>query len=557
MMKRLATPALLAIGCAACSSTGGAPGGLDSAYDSITEGDLMRHIQELSSDEFGGRAPGTDGGQMTVDYLVGEFQRLGLTPGNPDGSYVQRVPLMGYTTTSSFSLVTHTGKLELEDGEDYVAVTRLPEVSLPNLEVVFVGYGVVAPEYDWDDFRDVDVTGKAVVMLINDPPIPDPSNPARLDPEVFRGKAMTYYGRWTYKYEIAREKGAAAAIIVHETGPAGYPWGVVSGSWGGEGFDIAGADAVDAHVPAEAWIQEDVARGLFESCGLDFIEMKRAAATRGFRPVELQGARASFELAAETREIVSNNVVALLEGSSRAKKDQLIVFTAHWDHLGTDPTITGDQIFNGALDNASGTAALIELAQALTKVRRNLDRSMLFLAVTAEENGLLGSKYYATHPLYPLRNTLANINIDGLNCYGRTKDVVSIGEGFSSLDGVLAQEAAAQGRVVKPDPEPEKGYYYRSDHFSFVRQGVPALYAESGVDYLDRPAGWGRRRRDQYTQNDYHKPSDEIKDDWDLSGGVEDVRLYLRVAWALSQAAGWPEWNEGTEFKAIREESLK
>ena len=557
MSKRPLAVFLVAFTLAACSSTSGSSGGLAPARKSLSEGDLMRHIQVLSSDEYEGRGPGTRGGQLTVDYLVGEFQRIGLEPGNPDGTFVQRVPLMGFETTSSFSLVTPAGPVELEAGEDYVAVTRESQVSLPNLEMVFVGYGVVAPEYDWDDFEDVDVAGKAVVMLVNDPTVPDPSNPARLDTATFRGKAMTYYGRWTYKYEIAKEKGAAAAILIHETGPAGYPWGVVSGSWGREMFDIAGPAATSTHVPVEAWIQEEVARELFAGCGLDFVEMKLAAASREFRPVELPGARASFELTAEVRELASNNVVALLPGSDPQKKDELIVFTAHWDHLGMDPSREGDPIFNGAVDNASGTAALLELAEALAELRTAPDRSMLFLAVTAEEKGLLGSKYYAANPLYPLEKTLANINVDGLNCYGRTKDVASIGEGFSTLDAVLAAEAGAQERVVKPDAEPEKGYYYRSDHFSFVKKGVPALYAESGMDYVDRPAGWGKARRDDYTANDYHKPSDEIKDDWDLSGGVEDVELYMRVAWALSQAEEWPEWNEGTEFRALREAMLE
>jgi Zn-dependent M28 family amino/carboxypeptidase len=546
---------------ASCSSSGSGGGveavGLDAALASLSEADLMRHVKVLANDELEGRGPGTKGGELTVAYLIDEFEGRGLKPGNPDGTFVQRVPLMGYETTAAASFVTAKGPTELTPLEDFVAVTRLPMADMPNLEMVFCGYGTVAPEYDWNDFKDVDVRGKALVMLVNDPPITLPDDPSKLDESMFRGKAMTYYGRWTYKNEIAKEVGAAAVILVHETGPAGYPWEVVSGSWGREGFDIAGPLATAAHVPCEAWITRDVAAKLFEDCGLDFVQMKRAALSRDFSPVVLPGARANFDLSAKIREIESHNVVALVEGSHPKKKDELIVFTAHWDHLGLDPNREGDQIFNGALDNASGTAALIEMAEALMMLEPKPDRSVLFLAVTAEEKGLLGSKYYAANPLYPLAKTVANVNIDGLNPYGRTSDVVSIGYGFSTLDEVLATEAGVQSRTVKPDAEPEKGFYYRSDHFSFAKRGVPALYAKSGVDYVGRPSGWGQARRDEYTANDYHKPSDEIKEDWDMTGGLEDLELYLRIALHISQADEIPAWKPGIEFKAVREEMLR
>jgi len=443
--------------------------------------------------------------------------------------------------------------MALEPLGDYVAMSRLEHADLGELELVFVGYGAVAPEYGWDDFKDVDVKGKALVMLVNDPPVPSASDPTRLDDAVFRGKAMTYYGRWTYKFEIAKQKGAAAALLVHETGPAGYPWEVVSGSWGREGFDIAGPQAAEAHVPVEGWIQRDVATRLCALSKLDFEELKKMALSRDFRPLALGGARVKLACSSKIRQIESSNVVALRPGAK--KKDEVIVLTAHWDHLGKDPSREGDQIFNGALDNASGTAALLELAQAMTLLQP--DRSILFLSVTAEEKGLLGSKYYAAHPLYPLARTLADINMDELNPYGRTLDVVDIGHGFSTLDDVLAREAALQGRRIEPDAEPEKGFYFRSDHFSFVKQGVPALYAESGVDYRGRPAGWGREQRDRFTNEDYHKPSDEIRPDWDFSGALEDIQLYLRVAWNLSQSTEWPAWKPGSEFKAVREAMLK
>lgn len=530
---------------------------LDAALASITDADLMRHIEVLASDRFEGRGPGTPGGHLTVEYLVDQFRELGLAPGNPDGTFVQQVPLTGYTVNSTASFTTPDQAFALEFPNQYVATTKHtdPKIEVVNSEIVFVGYGVVAPEYDWDDFKDVDVSGKTIVILVNDPPIPDPQNRSQLDDSMFKGRAMTYYGRWTYKYEIAAEKGAAAVLVVHETGPAGYPYEVISGSWGRENFDIASTGASE-RAQVEGWIPVEVAEDLFASCGLQFADLKQAALSRDFRPLTLPGARANFELEIETRTIESSNVVALLEGSDPELKDELVVFTAHWDHLGRDDQREGDQIFNGALDNASGTAALLELAQAMSMIERPLDRSFLFLAVTSEEKGLLGSKYYAKHPLYPLEKTLANINMDGINPYGRTSDVVSIGYGFTTLEDLLVQHAEAQGRHVVPDAEPQKGFYFRSDHFSFAKRGVPALYAESGVEYIGREQGWGQALRDHYTANDYHKVSDEVHDDWDFTGGIEDIALYMLIGVSISDEPSFPTWKPGTEFKAVREASL-
>ncbi len=556
MTKTLLAPALLAWGLGACAATAPEPRKeLAPALASLSADDLMRHVRVLASDEFEGRSPGTEGDRKTVEYLVSEFRALGLEPGNPDGTFVQKVPLMGFETSSKVAFSTPGGALELAPLTDYVAISRLERAELADLELVFVGYGTVAPEYGWDDYKGVDVRGKAIVMLVNDPPLADPADPAKLDPAMFRGKAMTYYGRWTYKYEIAKEKGAAAAILVHETGPAGYPWEVVSGSWGREGFDLAGPGAVEAHVPVESWIQRAVAEKLCAGSGFDFETLKREALSRDFRPVTLAGAKASFDCRAKIRQIESSNVVALRRGSHPEKRDELVIFTAHWDHLGLDPSRADDPIFNGAVDNATGTGALLELAQAAQLV--DPERSFLFLAVTAEEKGLLGSQHYAAHPLYPLERTLAVVNMDAMNPFGRTHDVVSIGQGFSTLDEVLTRAAGSQGRRVEPDAEPEKGFYFRSDHFSFVKHGVPALYAESGTDYLSRAPGWGREQRERYTAEDYHKPSDEVRDDWDLSGAIEDVALYLRVAWAISETDAWPEWKSGSEFKAVREAMLR
>ncbi len=531
---------------------------LTPALESMTEEALLNHIRVLSSDEFEGRSPGTKGETLTVKYLTEEFQKLGLKPGNPNGTYVQEVPLVGFTPKPSGWFVAGGKRITMKFPDEAVALTRrsVPETMVENSEMIFVGYGVVAPEYGWDDFKDVDVRGKTIVMLINDPAIPDPNDPTQYDTTMFRGKAMTYYGRWTYKYEIASEKGAAAAIIIHETGPAGYPFGVISGSWGRENFDIKTPDGNMNRPAVEAWISLPKAQELLTASGFDYEKLKHEAIKKDFRPISL-GARATFRIQNTMRDVPSANVLAKLEGSDSRLKDEYIVYTAHWDHLGKDETLTGDQIFNGALDNASGTASLLEIAKAFTKLNPPPKRSILFLAVTAEERGLLGAKYYATHPLYPLQKTLANINIDGINQWGRTKDIVVVGFGNSTLDDLIVELAREVQRVVVPDPEPEKGFFYRSDHFEFAKQGVPALYTDSGIDYVGKPEGYGKQKRDEYTNNDYHKPSDEIKPDWDLSGAIEDNRLLFRVGYEVAQRPQWPEWEPGTEFKAKREEMLK
>ena len=528
------------------------------ALQSISSGDLLGHIRVLAADDYEGRAPGTRGEELTVSYLTRQFQRLGLQPGNPDGTFEQRVPLAGLTAKSTASLIAGGRKLNLRFPDDYVAVTRqfVPGVKIQSSEIVFVGYGVVAPEYDWDDYKGVDVKGKTLLMLINDPAVPDPNDSARLDDSIFKGRAMTYYGRWTYKYEIASQKGAAAALIIHETGPAGYPYEVVSGSWGSENFDIKTPGKNLDWVAVEAWIHLDPAKQLLAASGLDFDALKKAAVRRDFQPVPLK-ARASFHVRNKLREIESRNVIAKLEGSDPELKDEYVIYTAHWDHLGRDEKRQGDQIFNGALDNASGTAGLLEIAEAFTKLETPPRRSILFLAVTAEEKGLLGTKFYAGSPLYPLHRTLANINMDGLNQWGRTRDIVSIGYGNTTLDELLRDAAATQGRVLKPDAEPEKGYFYRSDHFEFAKQGVPALNPDSGTEFIDKPAGYGIQKRNEYTKRDYHKVSDEVKPDWDLSGAVEDIRLFFQVGYGVAQGDNYPEWMPGTEFKARREKSLR
>jgi Zn-dependent M28 family amino/carboxypeptidase len=516
---------------------------------------LLEHTKRLSSDEFEGRLPGTKGEQLTVGYLVDQFKKVGLKPGNTDGTYIQKVPLVGITAAPAPLVVKKDGEEQtLKWRDEVVAWTKhvAPTASIADSELVFVGYGVVAPEYNWDDYKGVDVKGKTIVMLVSDPPVLDPENPAQLDPKVFGGRAMTYYGRWTYKFEIAAEKGAAGALLVHETGPAGYPFQVVQDGFTGERFDLVTPDKNMSRSPIEAWVSLDAAKKLLELGGQDFDALKEQAATSAFQPVAL-GVTASMSLENTLKTIDSQNVVAKLEGSDPQRKDEYVVYTAHWDHFGK----RDEGIFHGAEDNAVGTAALIEIARAFTKLPAPPRRSILFLAVTAEEQGLLGSEYYAVTPIYPLAKTVANINMDSWNLWGRTKDLTVVGLGASDLDDYVRDAAAEQGRVVQGDAEPEKGFYYRSDHFAFAKQGVPALNPEGGTDYLGRPADYGRQVRDEWTANRYHKPADTVLPNWDLTGTAEDLKVYFAVGYRVAQADKLPEWKAGNEFKARRDAMLK
>jgi Zn-dependent M28 family amino/carboxypeptidase len=423
--------------------------------------------------------------------------------------------------------------------------------SLENSELVFVGYGVVAPEFDWNDYKGADLKGKTLVMLVNDPPVPDPNNAGELDTKTFGGKAMTYYGRWTYKYEIGAQKGAAGVLIVHETGPAGYGFNVVQGKTG-EQFDLVTPDKNMGRAAIEGWITLDKAKALLTSAGQDFEALKAQAATREFKPVAL-GVAASMTIHNKLRTIDSRNVVATLEGSDPNLKDEYVVYTAHWDHFGK----TADGIFHGAEDDALGCAALVEVGRAFTKLAPPPRRSILFLAVTAEEQGLLGSQYYSVTPIHPLSKTVADINMDSWNVHGRTKDLTLIGYGASDLDDYARDVAAEQGRVVHGDAEPEKGFYYRSDHFNFAKQGVPALNPDAGVDYIGKPPEYARQVRDEWNQNRYHTPKDIIYPDWDLSGTNEDLRVLFAVGYRVAQADKLPEWKAGNEFKAKRDAALK
>jgi Zn-dependent M28 family amino/carboxypeptidase len=531
---------------------------LQPALDIFTGEDLLRHTRVLASDEFEGRAPGTKGEDLTVKYLVQQFERLGLKPGNPDGTFIQKVPLVGITGEPQASFLSAGKRLELKPKTDYLALSRrqVGEAHVKNSDMVFVGYGVVAPEYGWDDYKDIDVKNKTIVMLINDPPVPDSRDSSKLDENMFKGRAMTYYGRWTYKYEIAAEKGAAAALIVHETGPAGYPWEVVSAGSGRENFELRRPDKNMGRVAVESWISLDTAKRVLAMAGLDFETLKRAAASKEFKPVRLK-VKANLHIKNRLRDIDSQNVIAKGEGSDPKLKDEYVIYSAHWDHLGKDDSLQGDQIFNGALDNASGVATLLELAEAFTRLKTAPKRSVLFLSVTAEEKGLLGAKHYAENPLYPLAKTVANINMDGVNQWGRTKDIVVVGMGHSTLEDDLADAARIQGRVLQPDPEPEKGFYYRSDHFELAKQGVPALYTDSGTDYVGKSPEYSQQKRDEYTHHDYHRVTDEVKSDWDLAGAVDDARLLFLVGLRVADSGTMPEWKPGTEFKPKREAMLK
>jgi Zn-dependent M28 family amino/carboxypeptidase len=528
------------------------------ALATLTGDDLLRHINRLASDGFEGRGPGTAGEDSSVAYITEQFKAIGLAPGNPDGTYIQPVSMIGYTSHPEASIVVAGKTMKLRFPDDYVGVSRrnANDIRVDNSDVVFVGYGVVAPEYGWDDYKGLDVKGKTIMMLVNDPAVPNPNDSTKLDSTMFKGKAMTYYGRWTYKYEIASDKGAAAAIIVHETGPAGYPYEVVVGSWGRENFDVK-ETGTSNRVAVESWMALDKAKELFRTAGLDFDSLHKAATRKDFKPVALN-AKATFHVRNTVREIQSKNVIGKIEGSDPNLRNEYVIYTAHWDHLGKDTTIKGDQIFNGALDNASGTAALLTLAKAYKALPTPPARSLLFLAVTAEEQGLLGAKWYATHPLYPLNKTLADMNIDGVNQWGKTKDITVVGYGNSTMDDVLGGVLASQGgRTIKPDPEPEKGFFYRSDHFEFAKQGVPALYTDAGIEYVGKDSTYGQKKRDEYTENDYHKPSDQVKPDWDLSGAVEDLQAFFQVGYRVAQTDRWPEWKPGNEFKARRDSMLK
>lgn len=519
-----------------------------SARDEVA-GVLHEHIAVLASDEYEGRAPATPGGQLTIDYLIEQFSALGVEPGNGD-SYLQQVDVVEITTTIDPTLqfsgafdASPAYKTEMVVGSRH----QNSPISVQDSEVVFVGYGIVAPERGWNDYADVDAEGKTVVVLVNDPGY------ATQDPDLFNGNAMTYYGRWVYKFEEAARQGAVGILIVHETGPAGYGWDVVDNSWSGPQITLA-AENGNAHLAdIEGWLTLDAAQALFAAAGMDYQEMKAAAAEPGFSAAPLGDIRASMSVETTVRGSSSQNVIAAIPGSTRP--DETIIYTAHWDHLGMVADMEGDNIWNGAVDNATGTAALLALAGMHMEQPAPPERTVAFLAVTAEESGLLGSQWYVENPVYPIATTVANINMDAMNTWGRVRDIVVIGYGSSELEDYLADAVGPQERVIVPESTPERGFYYRSDHFNFAKAGVPALYAEGGTDSFEYGNDFGVEQSEDYVANRYHAPGDEYDPDWDLTGAAEDTLLYFEIGNRLANESAWPEWYEGNEFKEVRDAS--
>ena len=519
-------------------------------------------MKVLSSDEFGGRAPGTDGEQQTADYVVAQFKRLGLQPGNGD-SWFQDVPMVVTTADEAATTATITLKgtaRPLAFGTQMAMGTRTaqPKVDVAGSQMVFVGYGVNAPEAGWNDYEGLDVKGKTVVMLVNDPGF------HAGDAELFSGKKMTYYGRWTYKFEEAARQGAAAALIIHDDAGAGYGWDVVKNSWSGAQFDLPASADPEPRLPLQGWITGETAAQLFTDAGLDLETLRAAANKPGFKPVAIGDATFDASLTSTVTEASSRNILARLPGVERP--DEAIVYTAHWDHLGDHSATHGgdkaapaaegeDHVYNGAIDNATGVAGVLEIAEAFIVQNPKPARSVVFLMVTLEESGLLGSKYYAANPVIPLKDTVAVINLDAMSVVGPTKDLVVIGLGNSELDDVLRPIAEKQQRTLVEEDGVEKGFFFRSDHFSFAKYGVPALYAKGGIDHVEKGADFGRQVQANYTTALYHKPADEFDEAWDLRGVVQDLYALYGVGRTLANNDAWPNYVEGNAFKAARDAS--
>ncbi|MEP2735425.1 MAG: M28 family metallopeptidase [Erythrobacter sp.] len=553
-MIRTALIGLSALTLAACSGAGSdanAPLDIPEVANGEISEDTMKDItRELSLDSYDGRMPGTEGETKTVALLTKKFEEAGLEPGN-DGSWVQEVPLVEITG-KDFAPLTIKGEgvdISLASKTDWVGVTykEEAETTLADSEMVFVGYGINAPERDWNDYEGLDVKGKTVVILVNDPDYETEGLEG-----TFNGRAMTFYGRWTYKYEEAARQGAAAAIIVHDTEPASYGWNVVESSWSGPQAYAARGDNPPPLTTMNGWVQKEKARELLKAAGQDLDALTAAAKKPGFEAVEL-GLTASTSFKNDIRTFKSQNVIGVLPGTE--SPDEYVMHTAHWDHLGRcTPAPDGDDICNGAVDNATGTAALVALAEAHGKAGAP-KRSLVFLAVTAEESGLLGAYYYASNPVFPLAQTVGGINMDAFLIAGPAKDVVVVGPGKSQLDDFLTAALDADGRVMTPNPNPEAGYYYRSDHFAFAKQGVPMLYADGGEDLIEGGKEAGAAAAADYRENRYHGPKDEYDENWDWSGVMADLQLFYRIGRMLSESGSWPNWNEGDEFKATRDES--
>ncbi|GAB2466235.1 hypothetical protein GCM10011375_33120 [Hymenobacter qilianensis] len=519
--------------------------------DTISSASISKYLQAVSSDEMMGRKPFTVGEERSTKYLADQFKQLGLKPG-PDGGYFQSVPLVEITGTPAATMqIKGNGKsLNLQYKTDFVAFTQReqPQVAVTNSPLVFAGYGVVAPEYGWNDYAGLDVKGKTVVVLVNDP------GNAGTDTTLFKGKAMTYYGRWTYKYEEAARQGAAGVLIVHDTKPAAYPWSVVLSGAISPKLRAQTPDKGASKCAIEGWLTLDAAKRLFQAAGQNYDQLYAAANQKGFRPRPLAGLTVTASIQNKLRRQTSRNVLAVIPGTTRP--NEYIIYSAHWDHFGVGKAIAGDSIYNGAVDDGTGLAALLSIAEAFQKAPQKPARSIVFLAVTGEEQGLLGSAYYAQHPVFPLNKTVADLNMDMLWPYGKMKDLTVIGYGQSELEEYARAAAKEQDRYILPDQTPETGMFYRSDHFSFAHVGVPSLYASGGFESRTRGKEYISEQRQNYTTNMYHKPADQFDPKWDLSGITQDAQLYFRVGQRLASETTFPQWKAGSEFKGARDKSM-
>jgi Zn-dependent M28 family amino/carboxypeptidase len=508
---------------------------------------LDRHLSRLASDEFLGRKPFTEGETKTLNYLTSELERIGIEPGN-DGSYFQEVPMVEIAPTPKPTMLVESeaGTFELQNEEDYVIYTEQEQeqVRVEDAELVFCGYGIVAPEYGWNDYEDMDMTGKIAVVMVNDPGFQNEEQ----DSTFFKGNTMTYYGRWTYKYEEAARQGAAGVLIIHETNAAGYPWFVVKG-FDDPSLNLQNDNKGMDKCKIQGWITLTTASEIFRASGKGERFFERARNPE-FQPIPL-GLKVTTGITNTLKYDVSQNVVGKMTGTERP--DETIIYSTHWDHLGVGQPVQGDSIYNGAVDNASGTAALLTIAEAFAEMEQKPERTVVFLFVTAEEQGLLGSEYYAQNPIFPIDKTVANINMDALNPNGPMKDLTVVGYGQSELDDYATEEAGKQGRYILPDQEPEKGFYFRSDHFNFAKVGIPALYAAGGYDHMTKGKEYARSKAEEYTAQRYHQPADEYTEElWNLGGVVQDARLFFNIGKRLANEETFPEWKEGSEFKGLR-----
>lgn len=547
----LAFCSLIFIGfsCISPSETSG-PAAVENGFSGFSADTLAKDIQILSSDSFLGRKPFTEGEVKTIAFLQNRFQEVGLEPGNGN-SFLQEVPMVNIATVADpvMRVQGPKGNFQLKGLEDYVIWTEKTDsvVSLNNDELVFAGYGVNAPERNWNDYAGLDVKGKVVMVLVNDPGY-------GIDSTLFKGDTMTYYGRWTYKFEEAARQGAKGCLVIHNTKAASYPFSVVQNNWNGSRLHLDDRGKNAKYCDVVGWLSEPAALELLTAAGYDST-LFRKAATRGFKPVDLHE-KLSTGIKVNATYDISHNVIGKITGSKHP--DEYIIYSAHWDHLGIGKADeTGDSIYNGALDNASATAGLIQLAKAFNSMDKKPERTIVFLSVTAEEQGLWGSAYYAENPIYPPNKTVANINMDGLNIMGKTKDIIIVGQGQSDLEDYLQDAAQKLDRDIAFEQHPEAGYYYRSDHFNFAKIGIPSLYTSSGIDVIGKGKEYGKQKEEEYTQKHYHRPSDEFNADWDLQGAIDDLKLLFVVGRQLASENKWPGWKEGSEFKEIRKKSMK